>query len=206
MGTLQDLFISFDRMGVLDVLIPFLLIFVLIFAVLQKTKVLGTRGSDRKPVTGINRLVALIMGLAVVIPHVTGTYPPGKDVVVMMNTALPQVSIVVVAVVMLLILIGVWGNEIEIAGTPLASIAVWLSLIVVVVVFGSAAGWFGGGSLPSWLWWLKDSDTQAAIVIILVFAVLIWFITREDSGSNTGESSTKKLLEGLGSMGKVIKK
>ena len=37
----QEVFKSLDRMGFTDVVLPFLLIFTVIFAVLDKTKILG---------------------------------------------------------------------------------------------------------------------------------------------------------------------
>ncbi|MBI2652090.1 hypothetical protein HYX00_01375, partial [Candidatus Woesearchaeota archaeon] len=55
-----------DRWRVADVLLPFLLIFVIVFAILQKTKILG----DSKK--NLNVVVAIVVGLLVVIPHVTG--------------------------------------------------------------------------------------------------------------------------------------
>src|SRR3990172_7462533 len=98
---LQDSFYRLQELGVFDVLLPFILIFTIVFAILQKVKIFGT---DEK-VRSYNAVIALVMGLAVVVPHVLDAYPPGGDIVVIMNQALPNVSIVVVAIVMALILI-----------------------------------------------------------------------------------------------------
>ena len=53
------------------------------------------------------------------------------------------------------------------------------AILAVVVVFGSAAGWFGQ-NWPSWLDFLRDPETQSLVIIILVFGIIIWFITKED--------------------------
>lgn len=162
-----------EWLGLTDVILPFLLIFTIIFAIMQKFKFLG---EGRK---NFNVMIALIIGLLVVVPHINGTYPPEKDVVVIMNEAIPNVSILLIAIIMLLLLVGIWGVEINWAGSSLPGVLAFLSFIAVALIFSNAVwpNWLW----PDWLWWLRDSATQSTIVIILVFAVLIWFITKEPS-------------------------
>ncbi|MBW3003078.1 hypothetical protein KY337_00820 [Candidatus Woesearchaeota archaeon] len=158
-----------DTLGLTDVILPFILVFAVAFAVLRKSKIF----KDNQRLDG---LVALVMALAVVIPHVMGRYPsPQSDVVNIINTALPNVGAVLIALVMLFVLVGIWGVEGS-WGENLHGLVVILSLIVVVYIFGRAAGWFTHG-LPRWLYWLSDPDTQALIIIILIFGLIIWFIT-----------------------------
>ena len=96
---------SIDNYGVTDVVLPFLLIFVIFYAILQKTKVLG----DGKK--NLNIIIAIVVGLLVVIPHVTGRFPANTDPVQIINDSLPQVSVVLVAVIFLLVMIGIFGQE-----------------------------------------------------------------------------------------------
>src|SRR3989344_5921588 len=100
-----DLFLYLDRLGVLDSLIPFILIFTIVFATLEKSQILGI---GKK---GMNTLVAMSMGLLVVIPHIIGRYPPNADPVLIMNKAIPNLSIVMIAVIMVLIIAGVFGFQ-----------------------------------------------------------------------------------------------
>jgi len=169
-----DFFWRLKEIGVGDVFIPFLLIFTLIYSILQATKVLG-ENSKR-----FNVIVAMSIALIVVIPHVTGDYPPGKDIVVILNQAIPGVVGVAIAVIMFFILVGAFGTKPNVAN--LGGIFVILSIIVVFAIFGNAAGWFGSGSsasLPSWLNFLNDPDVATFIVIILVFGIVLWLIVRE---------------------------
>jgi hypothetical protein len=166
-----DLMNYLDNIGVADVLLPFILIFTLIFAVLQKTKIFGEKSKN------FNVIVALVMGLGVVIPHVMGRYPPGADVVEIMNNALPNISVVVVAILMLLIIIGIFGKNLTLGNNPISGWIVILAVLSVGYIFGRAAGWFGG---PGWLGFLDDPETQTMIVIILVFAIIIWFVTKDE--------------------------
>jgi len=189
----ENFIVMLDQWGVTDVLLPFILVFTIVFATLQKTKILG----DGKK--NYNVVVALVMGLAVVIPHVVGRYPFNFDPVNVINTALPQVSIIIVAIIMLLLIIGVFGNEIDFAGTPLSGWIVILAFIAVVLIFGSAVGWF---TMPLWLIFLQDPELQALIVMILVFGIIIWFITKEDKKDKDDLRGLHKFTEGLG---KVMK-
>ena len=173
-----------DWFGLTDALLPFLLIFTVIFAVLQKTKVIG--GTDKK---NLNVVLALVIALMVVIPHLTGQYPPDKDVVEIINAAIPSVSLVIIAIVMLILLIGIWGVEVNWVGGTVTGWIALLSFLAVVYIFGSAARLW---EVVPWLWWLSDSNTQATILVILVFAILIWLITKEPK-QTTGESIFKKL-------------
>lgn len=180
-----------ESFGLTDALLPFLLIFTLIFAILQKVQIFG------KEKKNINVIVALVIGLLVVIPHVTQSYPPGQDVVEIMNNAIPNVSVVIVAIVMVLILIGVFGTEVDIAGSSLAGWVAVLSFLAVGYIFGRAAGWFT--YTPRWLQWVDDPETQALVVVLLVFGVLIYFVTKEPSDSKEDKSLNKKLKDVFGS-------
>ena len=74
MVTFPDMVRVLERLGVLDVLVPFLLIFTIIYAILLKTKILGEKKE-------FNIIIALVFAMAVIIPHVMNWYPPGGDVV-----------------------------------------------------------------------------------------------------------------------------
>jgi hypothetical protein len=190
----QSFIAALDAWGVTDVLLPFILVFTIVFATLQKTKILG----DGKK--NYNVMVSLVMGLAVVIPHIVGRYPFNFDPVDVINSALPQVSIILVAIIMLLLIIGIFGNEIDIAGTSLAGWVVVVAFIAVLLIFGSAVGWF---PLPIWLGFMLDPELQALIVMILVFGIIIWFITKDDSKKKEGE---KGLGHWMQDMGKIMQK
>lgn len=175
-----------QEIGVADIILPFILIFTIVFAVLQKTKILGVDDSG-KARKNFNAVIALVMGLAVVIPHVVGAYPSDRsDIVNIINSALPNISIILVAVIMMLLIIGVFGGGVDIAGTSLSGWAVLFSILATVFIFGSAARWW---ELPIWLGFMLDSDTQALIVVILVFALIIWFITKEDKPADANKTN-----------------
>jgi ascorbate-specific PTS system EIIC-type component UlaA len=186
MVNFQDMIISLENLGLSSVLLPFLLVFTVVFAALRQSKVLG----DEKK---LHVIIAMVMAFAVVIPHVLGKYPPGRDIVVMMNTALPQVSIVLIAILMVLIMLGMFAPDIDLLGSNIGGWAVILSIASVAIIFANAAGWF---QLPGWLSFLRDSATRSLIIIILIFGIIIAFITSEPSSNKDGGFS--KAVQDLG--------
>jgi len=162
--------VSLEKFGLMDAVLPFILIFAIIFTVVNRTRVLGEQKN-------VHMLVALVISLLVVIPHVLGTYPPGSDVVNIINGALPNVSLLIVIVVAALILIGIFRPNSQ--GIPGGGFFAILALGAVVYIFGLSAGWWTGtGPLN----FLANPDFQVVIVIILVFAVVMFMITSESPG------------------------
>jgi hypothetical protein len=188
---LEGVFANLQEMGVIDVILPFILIFTIVFAIMQKVKIFGTDPKTKN----FNVVIALVMGLAVVFPHVLGYYPPEQDIVNIINTSLPNVSVVLVAILMALLIVGILGKRFELAGNSLSG---WIAIgafAVVVWIFGASANWW---SLPSFLdFVLQNPDLTALVLVILVFAIVIWFITKEPA---TEESRKRGIGYQLGQM------
>jgi len=176
----------FQAYGIMDILLPFILVFTIVFAVMQKTKILG----DKKQ---FNVVIALILGLLFVAPHIGGTYPLGYDPVQVMNETLPSISLVSVAAIMLLILMGIFGTGFAAAATPIIALA---SLGFVIYIFGSSLHLWNG-PYDAFSWW--SPEITELMIVLLIFGLIIWFITREPT-STTGADSLKKVWSGISSM------
>lgn len=182
-------FRTLESYGLTDALLPFLLIFTILFAMLQKTKILGAGKKN------FNVIIALIISMLVVIPHITGSYPPGKDIVDILNSALPNVSVLVIAILMGLLLIGLLGGEAKWMGGSLSGFVAIMAFAGIIYIFGGAAGWWENLALR----WF-DSDVTALAIVILVFAVIIWYITKEDSPAD----QAAKVSNLFGEVGKLF--
>ncbi len=190
----QYVFQTLSNWGLFDVILPFILIFTIVFAVLQKTKILGEKSKN------FNVVISLVMGMSVVVPHVLwGSGDPTSiylsngfvDVVNVINHALPQVSTILVAILMVLLIFGIWGSKVRLGSNSLSGIIALFAFASVVYIFGSAAGWW---VLPNWLYILQDPDTQALVITILIFAIIIWFITKEDDKEGKKEDAFGKFF------------
>ncbi len=186
MASIQNVVYLLESWGLTDAILPFILIFTVIFAILQKAKIFGAESKK------YNVVFSLVVALLVVIPHITGRYPPGADVVEIMNSAIPSISVLIIAVIMFLVLAGIFFEPT--GGGWVSGLVLLMSIVAVIWIFGKAAGWWFG--MP---FWLNDPDVQALVVIILVFGIIIWFVTSEsksfqfwDSLKDIGEKAFKK--------------
>ncbi len=189
MAAFTDAIQKLEELGVSDVLLPFMLIFTVIFAVLERIRPFKDDDSQEsgKKYHGI---IALVFALAAVIPHVLNAYPnPKYDVVNIINNSLPNVSVIVVAVVAALILLGVFGIKFSVGDKSIVASVMWvLSFALIIFIFGSSAGW-GWWKIPRTFNFLLDPDTQALLLIILVFGAIIGFVMKEEKSSADKEKA-----------------
>jgi len=149
-------------------ILPFLLVFFIVFAILQKTKILGG-------VQQTNALVAFVLGLIVV----GVAYP--KDVIENL------ILFMVVALVVLFVVLILWGflvgkePELTSLPKPVQWIAGIFLVIVVIVVVLWATG-FDAGILDSLFYqsWSKTFWSNA-VFIVLVGAALALILTKTKS-------------------------
>lgn len=98
----------FKNFGLFDVVLPFLLIFSIVFAILEKTRILGVEGID-KPKKNINSMVSFVIALFVV---------ASNKVVSAITNAIPNIILLVVVSVCFLLMVGVFAKtgEFDLSG------------------------------------------------------------------------------------------
>ena len=171
MVVFQNALYVLDQIGFTDVFLPFILIFTILFAILQKIHIFGAE--DRK----FNGIIALALAIGAIIPHSLGQYPPGTDIVEILNTALPNISLLIIAVVFFLVLLGIFGGGPAWGSQFVGGIVTIAAIVAIAVIFGSAAGWWQTTGI---LTALSDPDIQATIIIIAVFWLIMTIITKEE--------------------------
>jgi hypothetical protein len=188
-----------ESYGVMDFLLPFFLIFTLLYVLLMKVP-LFQKGDENTPDKKIVLVIATILSLLVVAPHITNSYPAGLDPINILNETLPSIALMVVAIVFLLILLGAMGKE-GAQGLPkwIESGFGFMAVVFIVYVFGTSLGWW---SAPAQFnanlfgWWSDDLTTL--LVVILVFGLIGWFITKDDNGDSIDfVGKGKSLMETL---------
>ena len=178
--TLTDTVDYLVNIGVYDVLLPFLLIFAIIFAVLEKTAILG------KEKTNINVIVSVVIGLLLIVQ---------KGIVDLINLFLPRVSLIIVVILMCLLVIAmVAGKEFKGLKGPVLGIAIIIILIAVIVALVAPAPGASGGA-P----WLSESDKQTLISIgvpLVILLLTIGLITSKPKKEK--KNILKELAKGFG--------
>lgn len=155
---LQETIDYLVEIGVYDVFLPFLLVFSMVFAILEKTKILG---SDK---TNINAVVAVVVGLLLVVQ---------KGIVEIINLFLPRVSLIMVVILMGLLLIAMVAGK-EFTGVTGTTFGVAVVLIIISIIIALTAQ-PGGGPI-----WLSQADKETLIKIgvpLLIFLVVLQIVT-----------------------------
>ena len=182
MSVFRESLVFFDQIGLYDVVLPFLLVFTLVYGVLEKSKILGTEGSGEHKSSrkNLNAMVAFITGFFVV---------ASAQLVELVNVFVSRIALVLVILIMLMLLIASFHKEQGPEGFELKPWQGWLSVVVLIAVI---LIFLDGVTLPdgrSWLYagWqyattFWSSTFMGTLVLFLVVVGFIWLLTKEKSG------------------------
>jgi len=173
MATVYDFFYQLQSSGFYEFALPFLLVFTIVFAILEKTKLFGV-DEHKQPRKNINVVIALIIGLIVV---------NQIEIVEKLNLFLPKVSLFIIVSVMFLILIGIFGVNVEsgFSGILLLLFAIAsLFIIYWALIPGTGTDIFGGGNdLGFWL-----QDNSGTLLFLVIIGIIIWAVVGGGKGQN----------------------
>lgn len=167
MADFYDVILGFQDIGVYAVVLPFLLVFSIAYALLQKIKILG----DNK---GVNVVVSMALGFI---------FLRNQFLVESVNKFLANVSVVIVILLMFLLVFGIFAGPHSWTGNALTAAFV-LSLVGIIL---SLATDFGPGWMSDFLgsfWYSIDPGTQGMILFIIVIIVVISLVTKKEKGPN----------------------
>ncbi len=158
-----------DQIGLYDVVLPFLLIFTLVFGVLEKSKIFGVeKGVDGKEYTrkNLNAMVAFVTGFFVV---------ASAQLVALINVFVARMALVLVILIMLMILLASFhapsDKGFNLMDMPLGKYLIWIVFFATILIFADGVGWLG----PAWDYVTNYWDSTLMATISL-FAVVIGFI------------------------------
>ncbi|RMF55234.1 hypothetical protein D6745_02775 [Candidatus Woesearchaeota archaeon] len=178
-STFRGVIEFFGDIGIYDVVLPFLLVFTLIYAILEKSKVLGTEEIDGKVYTrrNLNSAVAFVIAFFVV---------ASARIVSIINVALANIVLLLIVSFSFILLIGVfWSGEKEVVlkGGWFTFFMV-LSFIGVVLIFLHAIGWLQ--AVWEWVVYGWSSAVVGSIILLIVIVAFMYFITKEPSKKGSG--------------------
>ncbi len=184
---IQDVFAQLQDIGLYDFLLPFLLVFTIVFAILEKTYIFGkTTGGESK--RNINAVVALILGLVIINQF---------EIIQSLNNFLPKISFFIIVSLMILILFGLFGANVESGlGGFLLLIAALASLVATYWALGPSLDF----RVPYWV-----LDNVATIIALLIIMVIIFAVInsgKTDKNSFADAHNALELMFGRGPKGK----
>ncbi len=167
--------------GLFDVILPFLLIFAIVFAILEKTMILG-KDKDN-PKQNLNSIVALVIALLFI---------SANKAVNLLTNALPNIALIMVAFISFLLMLGVFWKSGEFNFKDehknwyiLFTFVVLVALILVIL--GSYEHSSGVSLLSYWFSSVGDLNLEIVygVVALLVLILAIWFVARKPKRSDT---------------------
>ncbi len=124
-STFRGVIDFFNQIGIYDVVLPFLLVFAIVFAIFEKSKVFGVEkvGDETYPRKNINAIVAFVVAFLVI---------ASARLVAIINEALANVVLLLIMSVFFLLLIGTFHKEGEIA----LENPTWRNMFMIIMFVG----------------------------------------------------------------------
>lgn len=161
--------LQWQSAGVFDYLLPFLLIFALVFAILQKSGILGKQ-------KGVDIIISVVIGfLALQLDFVP----------LLFRELFPRVGVALAVFLILLIFIGMfvdlndkksWENYV------LMAIGFVMFIIIIVQAF-ERFGWYGGFGMQDYTGWI-------ILAVLLIGLIVAVSVAKNDSGSSSTAKTT----------------
>lgn len=173
--------------GLFDVILPFLLVFTLVFAVLEKTKIFGQEGPKDKEQSrkNLNAMVAFSVAFFVT---------ASVNIVNAFQVALPWIALVLVIIVSFMLLSGVFFGEGQLSffdkfKKPTGTVIVIL-IVVVLVIFLAAFGYLG--TVLSYFTDGQSSTVVTSLIFLLLLIAAMWFVIGRKPAENSGSGGKSK--------------
>jgi hypothetical protein len=176
-STFRGVIEFFGELGIYDVILPFLLVFAVTFAILEKTKIFGTEKIGDAVYTrkNYNALVAFCLGFFVV---------ASTKLVAIVNQGMANIAIIMVSFVSFMMTIGVFYKEGESIfddegikkyrpGIIIGTFIVVLLIMLNIITNDAGVSWFMIGY--TWLESHWDSNVVGSLVLIgLIVGFMAW--------------------------------
>jgi hypothetical protein len=180
MSTFRNALVFFDQLGVYDVVLPFLLIFSLVFAMLEKTRVFGEeKGHTRK---NLNAMVAFCSAFLVV---------ASSQLVAVINHTIAKAMVLLVMSILFMILVGSFS-----ADKALVLDGGWHRTFMFIMFIGIALILLYNLGWMQMVYGYASNNLTSPIVgsfgLLIVILGFMWYVTtdgnnkKDDKGSSGG--------------------
>lgn len=160
--------------GFFDVVLPFLLVFTIVFGVLEKTMILGTE--NNKPKKNLNSMVAFAVALFVV---------AASNVVTILQESLPLVTLVLVIILCFMLLMGSFMGTGEFSFKEYKYTRYFLVLFLILsisLIFLGVIKTDNGESVLTYIIdyveenWLTGPVFSGIVLLIVIILVIIYVL------------------------------
>jgi magnesium-transporting ATPase (P-type) len=171
--------ISFlDNLGVYDVVLPFLLVFTIVFAILEKTRILGEDdiGGQKHTKKNLNSIMAFVIAFLVI---------ASTSLVRIINEFLANIVLLIILIISFLMLIGTfWGTgEVKLdkdsGWMKFFMVAIFIAIVAILL---EAIGWLQ--DIMDIIWRTPNTDWAATLVLLVIVLAFMYFVTQDRMDSH----------------------
>ena len=168
-----------ESIGLFSVILPFLLIYVIVFALLEKTMILGVDQIDKDtkiPKKNLNAIFAFSTAFFAIL---------SQQVVSAMNEAIGPIMLVLLIIVLFMMLRGAYKKDdgIEDLTKTQKTIAFWTILITIIMIVLNSIKTDSGQTWLDYIWDYLTSSTNVAFVgaiaLLIGFGIFMYWITKD---------------------------
>ena len=163
------------QIGIYDVVLPFLLTFTIVYAILEKTKILGMERVENKEYTkkNLNAMVAFVLAFFVV---------ASTQLVSIINQTMGQIVLLLMLSLSFLLLVGSFHSDDPKGyflqkGSWTYTTFMIIMFAGVMLIFLNAVGWLDTGYTYLKDHW--DSNVVAAGILIIFIVLFMVFVTKD---------------------------
>ncbi len=169
---LYDIILNWREIGLFDIILPFILVFTLTFALLEKVKILGENSK-------VNVAIAFVVGLL---------FLQNDYLIIKLQTFLPEVSFAIVVIMVGLLLIGTFMGEHKVWAGKLIWVAIIISALILLGALSADPDPYAerGGILQPISDFFSSMDPTVSTLIITVVIFLIFVALLTGKGGNDG--------------------
>lgn len=179
-STLRAAIDFLDKFGFFDVILPFLLVFSIVFGVLEKTRIFGEEEIEgrKQPKKSINAMVSFAIAFFVIAT---------KEIVDVIEVSMPQVALVLIILICFMMLAGSLMGDKEFSFEKRKYWVIFLTTVIfiaIVLIFVNAFGW-----LQPLIDWLMETPSVLVVPLVLVAVVLgaiLYIVGVGGKGSSEG--------------------
>ncbi len=169
----RDALVFLNDLGLYDVVLPFLLVFTVVFAILEKTKIFGIgQDIDGNNTTkkNLNAMFAFVIAFLVI---------ASTRLVAVINESMANIVLLLLLAVSFLLLVGAFFGDREFElqkEDPWMKFFVFFMFIGIVLIFLNSLDWLNA------LWdWLNriDREWASSLVFLIITGIFVALIVRD---------------------------
>jgi small-conductance mechanosensitive channel len=171
-STFRGIVDFFARLGIYDVILPFLLVFTIVFAALEKTRVFGMDKIAGQEYTkkNLNSMVAFVIAFLVV---------ASSRLVAIINQSVAQIVVILIIMFCILLVIGFFAysekEEVILSGGA-KTFFMAITIISIIAIFFNAIGWLD--PITGYVLSNLTGNVLGSIILIGIVVGFMYYITK----------------------------